>query len=119
MDDKHEITERNDLLSLYLKYKDYTEDLEKSDHNEQNKDKIFIDFWSPVVEDFWFLIQKFPLKELMDKLELTIIISALSKFEGTQRKTAKFLRLKPTTLNEKIKKHNISFRKITSIKSRN
>ncbi|MGB2765023.1 MAG: helix-turn-helix domain-containing protein [Candidatus Aminicenantaceae bacterium] len=112
MHDKHETAESKDFLSLYLKNKNYTEDLEKGTPDQQNKDKIFTDFWDPVIEDYWFLIQKFPLKELMDKLELTIIISALGKFEGNQRKTAKFLSMKPTTLGEKIKKHNISFRKI-------
>lgn len=112
MHDKHETTASEDFLSLYLKYKNYIEDLEKRKPDQQNKDEIFTDFWDPVIENYWFLIQKFPLKELMDKLERTIIISALSKFEGNQRKTAKFLRLKPTTLYEKIKKHNIFFRKI-------
>lgn len=112
MYDKHETAKSEDFLSLYLKYKNYTEDLEKSKADQQNNDEIFADFWGPVIEDYWILIQKFPLKELMDKLEGTIIISALSRFEGNQRKTAKFLRLKPTTLYQKIKKHNISFRKI-------
>ena len=112
MNDQHETAQSEDSLSLYLKYKNYTEDLEKNKLNRQNKDKIFTDFWSPVIEEYWFLILKFPLKELMDKLERMIIISALSKFEGSQKKTAKFLRLKPTTLNEKIKKYNVSLRKI-------
>lgn len=115
MQEKHETAQSEDFLSLYLKYKNYTEDLEKSRADRQNNDEIFTDFWRPVIEDYWILIQKFALKELMDKLERTIIISALSRFEGNQRKTAEFLRLKPTTLYEKIKKHNISFRKIPNM----
>lgn len=112
MNEKHETAQSEDIISLYLKYKNYTEELERIESHRQNEDKIFADFWEPVVEDYWFFLQKFPLKELMDKLERMIIMSALSKFEGSQRETAKFLGLKPTTLNEKMKKHNIFLRKI-------
>ncbi len=74
----------------------------------KNRDEIFaVSFWDTVIEENWALIQEFPLKELIDQLERTLILSVLSKFEGNQRKTAKFLRLKPTTLHEKMKRHNI------------
>lgn len=112
MNEKHETAQSEDSLSLYLKYKNYTEELERNKPNRQSEDKIFADFWGPVIEDYWFFLQKFPLKDLMNKLERMIITFALSKFEGNQRGTAKFLGLKPTTLNEKMKKHNISLRKI-------
>lgn len=112
MNNKQEISQIEDFFSLYLKYKNYTEDLEMNLLDQQTKDKKFDDFWEPVIEDYWFLMQQFPLKELMDRLERIIIISALSKFEGNQRKTADFLRLKPTTLYEKLKRYNIFFRKI-------
>lgn len=112
MNEKHETAQSEDIISLYLKYKNYTEELEKNEPHRQNEDEMFADFWGPVVEDYWFFLQKFPLKELMDKLERMIIMSALGKFEGNQREASKFLGLKPTTLNEKMKKHNIFLRKI-------
>lgn len=101
-----------DFISLYLKLKNYTEELEKNKPNQENEDRIFTEFLAPIIEDYWFLVQKFPLKELMDKLERLIIISALTKCEGNQKKAAEFLGLKPSTLYEKVKKHNISFHKI-------
>jgi DNA-binding NtrC family response regulator len=108
---KHETVQSKDFFALFPKYKNYAKELEKKELTRQIKDKIFTDFWGQVIEDSWFLIQRFPLKELMDKLEQMIIISALEKFEGNQRKTAEFLGLRPTTLNEKMKKHNICLRK--------
>ncbi len=112
MNEKHETAQSEDFLSLFPKYKNFAKELEKKELNRQIKDKIFTDFWGPVIEDYWFIIRRFPLKELMDKLEQMIIISALEKFEGNQKKTADFLGLRPTTLNEKMKKHTIFLRKI-------
>ena len=51
------------------------------------------------------------LKELLEELERTIIIKILSKLNGNQKDAAKFLGIKYTTLNEKVKKYNIHFRK--------
>ena len=50
------------------------------------------------------------LKEFFDKIELSILKASLSMFWGNQRNTAKFLGLKYSTLNEKIKKHRFSLR---------
>ena len=50
-------------------------------------------------------------KEFFDKLERVVIVKTLSIFNGNQKDSAKFLGMKYTTLNEKIKRHNISFRK--------
>jgi DNA-binding NtrC family response regulator len=112
MNEKHETARSEDFLSLFPEYKNLARELEKKELKRQIEDKIFTDFWGPVIEDYWFFIQRFPLKELMDKLEQMIIISALEKFEGNQKKTADFLGLRPTTLNEKMKKHTIFVRKI-------
>jgi DNA-binding NtrC family response regulator len=112
MYDKHETIESKDFLSIYRKYKDFTEDSDKNKPNQQNRDEIFIEYLYPVIEDLLCLIQIFPLKELMDKMEQNIIISALNRFGGNQRKTARFLHIKPSTLCEKLKKHKISFKKI-------
>ena len=51
------------------------------------------------------------LKEFFDKIEHSILTASLSMFRGNQKNTARFLGLKYTTLNEKIKKHHLSFRK--------
>jgi DNA-binding NtrC family response regulator len=112
MKEKDKIVENQELLSLYIKPDSFPEDREGSRLDMQKREKIFIDRNDQFSEDFWGLVQKFPFKKLMDRLEQAIIISALSKFEGNQRKTAEFLGIKPTTLYEKIKKHNISIRKI-------
>ncbi len=112
MNEKHETARSEDFLSLFPEYKNLAKELEKKELKRQIEDKIFTDFWGPVIEDCWFFVQRFPLKELMDKLEQMIIISALEKFEGNQKKTADFLGLRPTTLNEKMKKHTIYVRKI-------
>lgn len=112
MNNKHETAQGEDFFSLSLKYKNYAEELEKNRPNKKRKDKIFTDFLGPAIEDCLVLMHKFSLKELMDELERNIIISALSKCEGSQKKTAEFLRLKSSTLSEKIKKYKISFRKI-------
>ena len=112
MNNKQGTAQGEDSLSHYLKYKNYAKELEKNNLNEQSKDKIFADFLGPAIEDSLVLLHKFSLKELMDKYERSVIISALNKCEGSQKKTAEFLKLKPSTLSEKVKKYNISFRKI-------
>ena len=50
-------------------------------------------------------------KEFVDKIEHSVLLATLSMFGGNQKDTARFLGLKYTTLNEKIKKHHLSFRK--------
>lgn len=47
-------------------------------------------------------------KDVLNNLEKAILISSLKRFQGNQRLTAEYLGLKPTTLCEKLKKHQIS-----------
>lgn len=61
--------------------------------------------------DYFCLKNNFGLKEFLEILERNIIVRALSKFNGNQRHTARYLGLKHTTLNQKVKKYNIHFRK--------
>jgi len=61
--------------------------------------------------EYFYMDEKVHLKDFMDSLERAILIKMLSKFNGNQRNTAKFLGLNHTTLNQKIKRHNIRFRK--------
>ncbi len=51
--------------------------------------------------------QKTPLKELMNRFEKEIIITAIDLTNGHQKTAAAFLGLNTTTLNEKIKRYGI------------
>jgi DNA-binding NtrC family response regulator len=51
------------------------------------------------------------LKEFLESLEKSVICRLLARFNGNQRRTARHLGMKYTTLNGKVKKYGISFRK--------
>jgi transcriptional regulator of acetoin/glycerol metabolism len=51
------------------------------------------------------------LPELMCKLEKKILMKVLTQYNGNIKKSSKLLGIKYTTLHEKLKRHNISFRK--------
>ncbi len=51
------------------------------------------------------------LKEFLDNLEKTILSRLLLKFRGNQRRTARYLGIKYTTFHEKVKRHQIQFRR--------
>lgn len=53
-----------------------------------------------------------PLKDLLLKVEFNLIIASLNEANGSQRKAAEILGIKPTTLHEKMKRHNIKFKKV-------
>jgi len=61
--------------------------------------------------EYFFMRQRRPLRESLNILEKSILIKVLSSVNGKQKDAAKFLNLKFTTLNEKIKKYNIKFSK--------
>ena len=61
--------------------------------------------------EYFCMSRTLPLKKLIGNLERSIVIRALSKFNGNQKEAAKFLGVKYTTLNEKVKKYHISLRK--------
>jgi DNA-binding protein Fis len=89
----------------------------------KNDDQFVADFRSEALEvlfdkkimhlfmEYYALKRTMQLKEFLDKIERTILLASLSMCQGNQKKTAKFLGLKYTTLSEKIKKHQISFNK--------
>jgi len=62
------------------------------------------------IEDF-YLKRKTPLKDFLTDIELRLIIFSLNEANGNQRKAANILGIKPTTLNEKLRRHKIRFRK--------
>lgn len=67
---------------------------------------------------FWFFIEYFfdisdvTLKKFMKIMERNIILRALAKTDGDQKKAAEILGLKYTTLNEKIKRYQIRIQKL-------
>ena len=70
------------------------------------KDKLF---WFFI--DYFFISRNMPLKELIDGLEKIIILRTLHEVNGNQKKAANVLKMKCSTLNEKIKRYNIRFKK--------
>lgn len=71
---------------------------------------LALEYFKPVIERFC-QEDVFPLKSLVNIFERAVLIESLSMHNGNQKRTADFLGLKLTTLNEKIKKHGIQFRK--------
>lgn len=61
--------------------------------------------------EYFCIRQRVPFKELIGSVEKSILIRVLSQCKGCQRSTAKFLGIKYTTLNEKLKRYNIRFDK--------
>lgn len=61
--------------------------------------------------DYFCIDQMVPLKEIIHNVEKTIILRTLDRFGGNQRVAARFLGIKYTTLNEKVKRYNIHFEK--------
>jgi DNA-binding NtrC family response regulator len=51
------------------------------------------------------------LKELIQEIERGIIVRVLARVRGNQKEAAQLLGLKHTTLNEKVKRFGIGFRK--------
>lgn len=58
-----------------------------------------------------FINDSVPLGVLMNTVERSIIIRALSIANGCQKEAAKILGVKYTTLNEKVKKYEIQLKK--------
>lgn len=50
-----------------------------------------------------------PFKEKVDQFRKVLILDALQKAEGVQKEAAKILRIKPTTLNEMMKRYSIRY----------
>lgn len=85
-----------------------------SDSNQEDTGSIHDDIIDLFIEQFCIrrLNQKVSLKDLLNKIEKLVLIEVLTQFNGCQRRTSKFLRIKNTTLNEKVKRHKIRFVKI-------
>jgi DNA-binding NtrC family response regulator len=57
--------------------------------------------------EYFCIRQRVPFKELIGRVEKSILMRALSQCRGCQKSAAKFLGIKYTTLNEKLKRYNI------------
>ncbi len=53
--------------------------------------------------------QHLGLREFLDLFERAVIFEALARSEGSQKEAARSLGLKKTTLNMKLRKHNVKF----------
>ncbi len=66
---------------------------------------VFFDFFV----DYFYMKENIDLKDFLNSLERAILVKMLDKFNGNQKNTATFLRIKHTTLNQKVRKHKIDF----------
>ena len=93
----------------FLKVSENKTDEEHNNENDKDREGKFKSRLLAQFIEYFCLRQRVPLKELMSHVERNILIKTLSIFDGNQRKAAKFLSVKPTTLHEKIKKYEIRF----------
>ena len=107
-------TERNDIQMPGLNLNrvlQYLNDIElqphQKSHSRTRDNKDLLEFFV----DYVFMNDNTNFKDFIEEIEQTILIKTLTKFNGNQRETAKFLGIKYTTLNEKVKRYNIHFRK--------
>lgn len=61
--------------------------------------------------EYFCIRQRVPFKELIGSVEKSILMRTLSQYKGCQKSAARFLGIKYTTLNEKLKRYNIRFDK--------
>lgn len=78
----------------------------------QQEEEVFHDLSDILFESF--ITNGMALKELLWRMERSLIIKALWKFDGHQKEASKILRVKPNTLCIKCKKYNITFKKTPS-----
>ncbi|MFQ6069885.1 MAG: helix-turn-helix domain-containing protein [Candidatus Aminicenantales bacterium] len=99
-DKKFSIDKYHDLLSGYLMKGEFFLD---EDRARLVVLRLFVETFSP----------GFPLhlKEFIENVEKCIIVHVLSRVDGNQKRAAEILGMKYTTLNEKIKRYKIRFRR--------
>lgn len=93
-------------LNLERNIQDYRVDEHKSLEDAGFIENLFSLFLERICTD-----ELVPLGVLLKNVERNIIIRVLSMVNGNQKEAAKILRIKYTTLNEKIKKYKIRLRK--------
>lgn len=98
-----------DLWDLNYAVDQYQLEIKKSPDKRDKQKKENLVF--RILLTYYCTETKLNFKEFLDKLERILIVKTLSIFNGNQKDSAKFLGMKYTTLHEKVKRHNISFRK--------
>ena len=98
-------TEFQDPLEL-----EASKSLEK-DYLEELKERAFKKEILRLFIDYYCIRHRTPLKEIMKDIEKTLLVRILTRFNGNQKEAAKFLETRSTTLNEKVKRYNIRFKK--------
>ncbi|MGD2245782.1 MAG: helix-turn-helix domain-containing protein [Candidatus Aminicenantes bacterium] len=82
-----------------------------TDYLEEWKERAFKKEILSLFIDYYCVKRQVSLKEIMQDIEKTLLVRILVQFNGNQKKAAKFLKTRSTTLNEKVKRYNIRFQK--------
>lgn len=90
------------IFGRYLDIKDYSQ-----------KEKFLMEIFGQFIE-VYCVRQPVCLRDVLRCLEKSIIAGILSKVNGNQKEASTILGIKYTTLNEKIKRYNIGFKRIPS-----
>jgi DNA-binding protein Fis len=72
-------------------------------------EKVFYEVFFNFFVDYFYMKENIDLKDFLNSLERAILVKMLDRFNGNQKNTATFLRIKHTTLNQKVRKHKIDF----------
>jgi DNA-binding NtrC family response regulator len=86
--------------------KDYQRGLS---HQTKVKEGEFYEVFFYFFIDYFYMQENITLKDFMNSLERDILVKMLDRFNGNQKDTATFLGVNHTTLNQKVRKHKISF----------
>jgi DNA-binding NtrC family response regulator len=78
-------------------------------HQTKVKEEEFYEVFFHFFVDYFYVKENINLKDFMNFLERAILVKMLDRFNGNQRDTATFLGINHTTLNQKVRKHKISF----------
>lgn len=62
--------------------------------------------------DYFCVKREIPFRKLMNQVERALLVRILSELNGNQKFAAEVLGIKYTTLNEKVKRHQINSRKL-------
>lgn len=62
--------------------------------------------------DYFCVRREIPFRKLLEQMERALLVRILSEMNGNQKETAEILSIKYTTLNEKIKRYRINYRKL-------
>jgi len=73
------------------------------------KEEVFYEVFFNFFVDYFYMQEDIDLKDFINSLERAILVKMLERFNGNQKDTATFLGVNHTTLNQKVRKHKISF----------